>query len=137
MKRETQMSTPKKSLRIREEPFALHIITHTFLPPNLSFPKQFHSYIFSLSVLFYSCQPTNGIFHETRPGSVSGLHRVSSASFIGIYYQREFSRWVCVRDSFFSLPGDILLLLQQTDLRKIQMINILIKPQTLTCNKPV
>ncbi|KAH0850919.1 hypothetical protein HID58_095123, partial [Brassica napus] len=39
--------------------------------------------------------PTNGIYHETRPGYVSVLHRVSSASFLGIYYQREFSRWFC------------------------------------------
>lgn len=114
------MSTAKKSLQKRElllrtlplSSSTLQIKTKTlhfnFLPPNLSFyQKNFIS-----------------LYHETRHGSVFVLRRLlllrgaSSSGFVGIYQQSEFSRWVCVRNSFFCLPGDALLLLQ-TDPRKI------------------
>lgn len=111
-----------------------HIKTPSFLPPNLfHLPKQSHP---SLSLLFM--RPKNGIFHETRPVSVSPLLprrrlllllRVSSSGFVRNYQQSEFSRWVCVRDSFFRLPGDIplLLLLLQTYPRKDFKILIICK----------
>lgn len=54
------MSTPKKSLHIREDdPFCFAHKNSTFLPPNLSFTKTISLLYISILCLcsFYSCDP--------------------------------------------------------------------------------